>query len=385
MWRIWLAATRDPEAGDVTCVLDALDECKEAERGKMIRCLTEFYKELSTMTVLSSRRNGPLKFLVASRPYDDIHRGFNAIPSSLPIIRLRGEDQDDEISLEIDLVIKAQAQRLAYDLNLKSQTKVDIENKILLMNHRTYLWLHFAIEDIYQTYRRSIRAENEIDVINMIPSSVEHAYEKILGRTSARDTTVVKKILIIIVGARRPLTVGEISIILGMTTPSEQVRLANMRLDSDHLEDTIRHICNLFVFIHHSRFFLIHQTAKEFLIRSWNVTCPLAEWKHSFDALEVEREMARLSTDFLRLEEVRAVADLAGSRFTGDNPLLSTPDQISQKCISPRVRRTTPVSCLALNIPPSQAFDLFNVSNADPLNDITPFITEPCALSLQST
>jgi hypothetical protein len=43
LWRIWLVAARDPEVSNVACVLDALDECKEAERSKMISLLTDFY------------------------------------------------------------------------------------------------------------------------------------------------------------------------------------------------------------------------------------------------------------------------------------------------------------------------------------------------------
>lgn len=45
LWRIWLAAARDPEANNVTCVLDALDECDNTERTKLISLLTEFYRE----------------------------------------------------------------------------------------------------------------------------------------------------------------------------------------------------------------------------------------------------------------------------------------------------------------------------------------------------
>ena len=96
LWRIWMAATRDPEADNVTCVLDALDECKETERGRMIRYLTDFYTQISrsSTTCCQSR----LKFLVTSRPYDDIHWGFNVIRSNLPLIQLRGEDENDKIS-----------------------------------------------------------------------------------------------------------------------------------------------------------------------------------------------------------------------------------------------------------------------------------------------
>jgi hypothetical protein len=55
------------------------------------------------------------------------------------------------------------------------------------MEHRTYLWLYLAIDHIYNTYRDSLRPDDES--LESLPSSVEAAYEKILEKViSARDT-----------------------------------------------------------------------------------------------------------------------------------------------------------------------------------------------------
>jgi len=80
---------------------------------------------------------------------------------------------------------------------------------------------------------------------------VDHAYEKILGRTKEKKATLVKKVLIIMVGARRPLTVREMSIALGMATSTVSGPLAQRKLDPDRLEDAIRHLSNLFVVMRH--------------------------------------------------------------------------------------------------------------------------------------
>lgn len=304
LWRIWLAATSDPEAGNVTCVLDALDECKVLERRKIIHHLTDFYGKISPSSSTSHR--GRLKFLVTSRPDDDILRVFRNISPSLPTIHLRGEDENDNISTEIDLVIKAQVAKLARDLNLSSQIKEQIETKLLCMKHRTYLWLHLTAEEIYQVYRTRLRPGHEI--IPLIPSNVEHAYENILGRIREGDIFIAKKALQIIVGSRRPLTIEEMAIALGAATSNAR-QLAQIRLDPNDLGDKIRQLCNLFVYINHSRFFLIHQTAKEFLLRPQHGIAPSTGWKHCFQPFEVEREMAQLSIRILRLEEIGLIAE----------------------------------------------------------------------------
>jgi len=86
LWEILVAAAVDPLAPHITCVLDALDECREVERTRLIQRFTGFYDRSFQITQRTSR----LKFLLTSRPYDDIERGFGAIPTHLPTMRLSG-------------------------------------------------------------------------------------------------------------------------------------------------------------------------------------------------------------------------------------------------------------------------------------------------------
>jgi hypothetical protein len=153
--------------------------------------------------------------------------------------------------------------KLASDLKLDRQIRDQLENKLLNMQDRTYLWLYLAIDDIYETYRDSIRPEETS--IATLPSSVGDAYEKILSRVTAKQKGNVKKILQIVVGARRPLTVQEMAVALGIATSTGHKSLDKVQLDPIRLENNIRHWCGLFVFINHNRIYLIHQTAKEFL------------------------------------------------------------------------------------------------------------------------
>lgn len=66
--------------------LDALDECRDRDRSDLIAKLARFHKDAASQ----GPRQSWLKFIVTSRPYDDIQRGFDQIPPSLPAIRLRG-------------------------------------------------------------------------------------------------------------------------------------------------------------------------------------------------------------------------------------------------------------------------------------------------------
>lgn len=143
--------------------------------------------------------------MVTSRPYDYIQDSFRAITNSFPHIYIKGEEQNDKIYEEIDLVVRTRLRELAETVPLSLELHHRLEQQLLQMEYRTYLWLHLAIDDIRTTFKDSLRPTE--DWITLIPPSVNAAYEKILCRVPACLMDRVKKILEIIVAARRPLTI----------------------------------------------------------------------------------------------------------------------------------------------------------------------------------
>ncbi|KAL8977069.1 MAG: hypothetical protein Q9205_007057 [Flavoplaca limonia] len=298
LWRILLGASRDVKAGRTVYVLDALDECADNDRKRLIAMLADFSRTRST-----DPSRGRVKFLVTSRPYEWIQNQFQGTLQSWPSIRLRGEEENDQIRQEndqirqeIDLVIQEKVEKLASDLKLGASTKEQLKCKLLAMKHRTYLWLYLAIEGVREKYRESLRPHKES--ITSLPTTVEDAYEKILERGAARNKDIVYKVLRIVVGARRPLTISEMAVALGVeTSPSSELKLD---IEKIHLETHLPQWCGLFVYINHSRIFLIHQTAKEFLVReSGGVVANSQGWKHCLSTMDVEQSMTHICVRYL--------------------------------------------------------------------------------------
>jgi ankyrin repeat protein len=315
MWRVLQNAAADSECHDVTCVLDALDECRDMDRRRLIDLLISFFVDKRSAP---ARQCGRLKFLVTSRPYDDIQARFQAIPPELPTIRLRGEDQNDDIRQEIDLVVRVRVTNLVSQFHLRPSSKEELLDKLLKMEHRTYLWLHLAIETIRETYRDSFRPDEE--PIETLPSSVDDAYEKILSRVTNKQRDKVRQVLQIVVGSRRPLKVGEMALALGVATAKKYTCLADVQIDVGHLQQHIRQWCGLFVFINHSRIYLIHQTAKEFLVRESGGTALLHhQWKHCLEPVSTEASMTNICTNFLLLEDVGGSVDSPSIEWTEGN------------------------------------------------------------------
>ncbi|KAL6820195.1 hypothetical protein J3E69DRAFT_341379 [Trichoderma sp. SZMC 28015] len=264
LWRIFETAFSDGAFCRTICVIDALDECRPSDQAKLIKLLANFYTQSRSLT-----RPNWIKFLVTSRPYLEIKEGFHSATKLFPCIQIRGEEENEQIHDEIDVVVQLHLKELGQINGVEEETLQRIEKQLLKMKHRTYLWLQLAMDDIRIMLRDSFRPEEEI--IQLIPSSVNAAYEKILSRAPPARQLEVKMILQIIVGARRPLKIEEIAVALGVGLAV--TKLADLRsaaasgLKAEGFAEKIRHLCGLFVFIDKSkRIFLIHQTAREFLI-----------------------------------------------------------------------------------------------------------------------
>lgn len=288
LWNILLKAADDQKAGEIICILDGLDECKEKERYQLIDALIAFYKKS-----LSEETSSRLKFLITSRPYLDIERRFADLIRQFPAIRLSGENESESISREIDKVIRVKLQKLSDDLNLSAAERSTLETELLSMPHRTYLWATLVFEILKKTVRPTSRKLKEI--VGSIPPTVDAAYESILSKID--DQTQARKLFSIVVAASRPLTLNEMNVALTIDDYHKSYEELEDDLDDkNRFESTVRAIGGLFINIKDKRVYLIHQTARQFLLADNEM---LDSWKHSLDPIETEFIVAKSCITFL--------------------------------------------------------------------------------------
>ncbi|KAK5805953.1 hypothetical protein VI817_000211 [Penicillium citrinum] len=189
---------------------------------------------------------------------------------------------------------------LAESAALSRETEQRLEQQLLQMEHRTYLWLHLAIDDIRSIFKNSLRpTEAEIE---LIPQSVDEAYEKILSRVPCGQVDIARKILQIIVAARRPLTTVEMAIALGIATSPQAQTAAKARLEPSQIDKKLRRLCGLFVFVNNSKIYLIHQTAREFLVKK--STSNSINYLYSWSLTDTEDQMAVICLRYLLMEDL---------------------------------------------------------------------------------
>ena len=293
LWQIFISAATDLSAGEVICVLDALDECRQSDRDKLIACLQRFYSR----SLGKPRQESKLKFLVTSRPYTEIERGFSDLTHIIPTIRLAGEGESEKISHEIAFVIEARVRHIAKKRKLTEDARLSLQKRLYEIPNRTYLWLYLTLDQVEKGIGKT--KKKLLDTINSLPESVEEAYEKMLVRCEKKKAT---KVLQILVAAQRPLTVSEADVALEIGLDSTSYGDLDLEGDSDRKE-WIRESCGLFVSIVDSRMFLIHQTAREFLVRKNNEMPRPQGWRHSIDLQRAHQVLSEICVTYLFFSE----------------------------------------------------------------------------------
>ncbi|KAJ8119253.1 hypothetical protein ONZ43_g3761 [Nemania bipapillata] len=208
LWDTLLDCAATPNAGEIVCVIDALDECKEEERNTLIGKLKDFFSS----TGQASHRTCRLKFLITSRPYDTIERSIGRLLNS-SCLRIDGDDHSEAINKDIDRVIDAKIPGLIPDLSEDNCHR--ISKRLKGMKNRTYLWLRLTFYIIEQSPSDYSRTSDVESLLESLPDEHSHAYEKILDRKKSKHTRILFQLML---AASQPLSVDEANYALTLAT-----------------------------------------------------------------------------------------------------------------------------------------------------------------------
>jgi ankyrin repeat protein len=302
LWELLTTTAADPWAGEFVCVLDALDECQASERSILLETICDTFRKLAS----EGRGSMNLKFLVTSRLYHDIEAGFKRLTFDMPMVHLAG-DGEEEVSLisrEIELVIDAEVDSLGVELELEKSVQISMKRKLCQVTNRTYLWLKLIL-DVIRARVEGVTEKDLVEILRTIPATLDEAYEAILAKSPLPDRA--KKILQIICAAVRPLSLNEMNIALHIESNNRKYEEIDLK-PQGQFASIIRKICGLFVSVKDERVYLIHLTAKEFLMSNdviglSNITpSTIGRWKHSLIPAESNLALAKACIWYLQLE-----------------------------------------------------------------------------------
>lgn len=216
-------------------VIDALDECNQ---------LQSFFSMVSSID-----SHVPLRILLTSRKTQEIERAFGQLDKDVVHTEILISDTLDDIRS----FIAARMDQLPVE---DSESRANLTKKILAKSNGSFLWVRLVVQELEHTWSQ----EGVEEVLNEIPADMNLLYMRTLEKISKlnRATKLAKAILTWTVCAARPLTVSEMKCALKLDI-NETVH---------NLERSITSICGQLLFVdQRSRVQMIHQTARDFLLR----------------------------------------------------------------------------------------------------------------------
>ena len=219
-----------------------------------------------------------------------------------------GEDEHEMsiIQTEISQVIEQRVERFKLKRqkwSIYDEAHNAISRRLSQTENKTSLWVSLVFAELDKNARSS--RGTLLQVIEAIPSSLQEAYERILSNSTNAAKT--KKVLHFILAAQRPLTLEEMNTAIAIT--EECTSVGQLELEPEPtFQEIMRELCGLFVFVSDSRIYLIHQTAREFLlVRESNrqlVSWDTGSWIYSMDYQTSHFELAKTCLIFLHLSGV---------------------------------------------------------------------------------
>lgn len=300
LWEIFVSVTASGGCGEIICVMDALDECAEEDRNQLIGAVRDLFFK-------SKNSTSGLKFFLTSRPYGSIHARFRQLEDRVPTIHLKGDAdvEIEKISQEITLVIEHRAREIAIQKLLLQDEEEFLREKLTEAKNRTYLWVALTL-DYIESLDGFTKGKVRETIRDKIPNTVNEAYEKILNKS--KDSAKAKRLLHIIMAAKRPLSVEELSLAVAVDKKikSSESLMENVE-PPQRFRSTLRDMCGLMLVVVDNKVYPLHQTVKEFLVpNAFGVVTSnsrdsefSSEWSNSLAPAQSNKVLAETLTWYL--------------------------------------------------------------------------------------
>ncbi|KFY84990.1 hypothetical protein V500_08810 [Pseudogymnoascus sp. VKM F-4518 (FW-2643)] len=254
LWKLFLDTTTSKVSNDTICIIDGLDECDMPSRREFTIALADKFKGKDS----HDYSRPALKVLITSRPDNAINNSFSMIAN----IRLRGEDETEAISEDVERVVQANINQFK-ESGLPEELLTGLQNKLIKGADRTFLWTTLTIT-LLRNASEAGASKEDLDAI-IESRDIDAVYERLLDVQPRELRPAAFRILQVVLAASRPLTLEEMSIV--MELKGDQRRLADVKKSMKHpFENYIKSLCGHFLRIIHTKIYLVHQTARTFLL-----------------------------------------------------------------------------------------------------------------------
>ena len=228
----------DPLLQTTYLIIDALDECT-TDRNRLLELVAQ-----------KSSAYPHVKWIVSSRNWPDIEETLDAATQKT---KLWLELNETSVAEAVATFINYKVQKLTEKKKYNNEIRDAVSQHLLLNAHGTFLWVALVCEKLADVPKRNVRKK-----LGEFPSGLDRLYERMLDRIrDSDDAELCKSLLSVITTVYRPITLNELASCIDLSEVGD---------DSD-LAEIIR-LCGSFLTLRGRIISLVHQSAKDFLLRS---------------------------------------------------------------------------------------------------------------------
>ncbi|KAL8793856.1 MAG: hypothetical protein Q9195_003582 [Heterodermia aff. obscurata] len=245
LWTIFEAMLRDPVLGKIYCVLDGMDECEKDSLSMILDKFRELFR--------TDPRAFQLNLIIASR---DEPKTIPQLLSGFSRIRL-DPDADKEVNQDIDWFIEAKVNELSTLGQYPQQLSEYIRKIFRKRAQGTFLWVGIVANEL-----RNCSTTEVVKHLDLFPPGLDEVYARILLQIEQHRRETAARLLRWIVMAVRPLTLAELSVAIGTSVDPSTIHFTPTEIAKDRIS-----WCGNFLTIIGDQVNLIHQSAKDYLLR----------------------------------------------------------------------------------------------------------------------
>ncbi len=252
LWRIFVSMIEDPDAGEVYCLVDALDECEKESRQLFLTDFTKLVRSQQSKMVF-------VKFIIISRQESDIEESLSTVRSAIRNLKVDSGRVNHDLQKFIDVKVDELSTVKGYNSEQSERIGCALREKA----GGTFLYVSLVLHDLRTTkiYSQVTRKLKEL------PLDLNKVYDKILNSVDADCEEIAKLVLRWVVVARRPLTTDELATACALNSTDWNKNTIPPKHLLAELQDSYR-CCELLVYLDPSNntVNLVHQSAKDYLL-----------------------------------------------------------------------------------------------------------------------
>ncbi|KAL7797848.1 quinon protein alcohol dehydrogenase-like superfamily [Trichoderma afarasin] len=229
---------QDLQSKDTYLIIDALDECAPGDLPKL----------LNFIQASSSSR---VKWIISSRNQPEIAR---RIKSNQHLVTLSLEQNAEHVSRSVDEYIKLRVANLP-SITDNEDLQTEVGNIMRRKAHGTFLWVSLVIGELDAASSWEVQ-----HIVKELPESLKDAYRRMIRQIQKHKQRIAEQCWLLLSTAAvayRPLRLDELALLAGLRD--------NISGKPRFIVEVVN-LCGSFLTIQNGIVYIIHQSAKEFLL-----------------------------------------------------------------------------------------------------------------------